>query len=117
MSQINLRLVVVVSALITAFIHLALAFLLDERLMQILFTLNGVGFLALTYAWLKPPVILRRWVAALHYAFIAFGAVTILAYFAVNGVTKIFADPLGLFTKLTEVVLIAALWRHGKPQG
>lgn len=116
MSKTNLRLIVVVSAVITAFIHLALAFLLDEQMMQILFALNGIGFLTLTYIWLKPPAVLRRWAVWLHYAFIAFSAVTILGYFAVNGMAKLFADPLGLFTKLAEVVLMIALWRHGKPQ-
>ncbi|GAB4498028.1 MAG: hypothetical protein OHK0052_10670 [Anaerolineales bacterium] len=115
MSKINLRLTVVVSAVITAFIHLALAFLLDEQWMQVLFALNGIGFLTLTYLWVKPPAALRRWSVGLHYALIAFSALTIVGYFAVNGITKIFADPLGLFTKLAEVVLIAALWRHGKP--
>lgn len=116
MSNTNLRLIVMVSAVITAFIHLALAFLLDEQFMQILFALNGIGFLTLTYLWLRPPAMLRPWTTWLHRVFMAFCAVTILGYFAVNGVAKLFTDPLGLFTKLVEVVLMIALWRHGKPQ-
>lgn len=99
---------IVVLTLITAIIHLVL---LNMNGLQPAFVANGLGFLALLAALLLKPAFLagrERWV---HYAYMAFTAVTIVAYFVVNQ-GESFNNPVGLFTKAVEVLLIIALWQH-----
>ncbi len=101
-----LRGAIAVLTLVTAGIHLYLS-----QTAGVSFILNGLGYVALLIALLvRLPVLAgrERWV---HYAYMAFAAVTIVAYFAVNG-GESFSNMLGLFTKAVEVLLILALWQH-----
>ncbi len=72
---------------------------------DLLFTLNGLGYLALVIAffWEGVPFFSTRR-RLLDYLFIAFAAVTVLAWVAIGART-----PLGYVTKLDEILLIAAL--------
>lgn len=112
MSKSTLRTLIVLLTLITAAVHLILlniGILADTGSIDILFTLNGLGYLALLAALLYGfPAGRERLV---HYAFIAFTLVTIIAWLVLNGD---FTAPLGVFTKAVEVLLIVFLWMHLK---
>lgn len=111
MNQNTLRWIITITTLITAAIHLGLAFVLSGP-MQILFVLNGIGYLVLLWALLRPPAFLEGRSALVHYVFILFAVVTIAGYFVVNGIKP--GDFLGLVDKLAEVVLIVALFLHNR---
>lgn len=109
MNRSTLRIAITILALITAVIHLGLAFVLDGT-MQILFILNGIGYLALLWAFLRPPAFLQDKSMLVHLAFMGFAVVTIIGYFVVNGLKT--DDYLGLFTKVVELLLVIALFLH-----
>jgi ABC-type microcin C transport system permease subunit YejB len=107
MNRSTLRAVIIVIGLITAFVHLVL---LNVGMGKIdpLFTLNGLGFLALLAAlFLNLPVVSRQQ-ALLHWAFIGFTAVTVVAWVVLGRPYT----ALGYATKVVELVLIAALYLH-----
>lgn len=117
MTKSNLRLAIIITTVLTAVIHLYLGVIqvLGGMMGGIIFLLNAGGFsglLALFMGWLpfKVPMLSDN-KTNLHYAFMGFSAVTIVAYFVVNGGAA-FMNPVGLFTKAVEVVLIVALWLH-----
>lgn len=107
MNRSTLRAVILVFGLITALVHLVV---LNVLLIQggqgfsVLFTLNGLGYLALLAAffWKVPFFSTRR--RLLHYLFMAYAAVTILAWIPAGS-----KDFVGYATKLDEILLIAAL--------
>lgn len=98
---------IIVLTIATAAIHFFVAYIFPS--MRTLFILNGLGYLALLAAYFLPQ--LRNARNLVRWALIAFTAVTIVGYFVVNGVKM---DPLGLITKLIEVVLIFLLWKDGR---
>jgi hypothetical protein len=106
MKHSTLHAVILVSGLITGLVHLVL---LSVQLgeLSVLFVLNGLGYLTLlgAFFWNPPIVASRR--SLMHYAFIAYAAVTILAWIPAGSRT-----PTGYLTKLDELVLIAALVMH-----
>lgn len=107
MNRAMLRAIVLVTGLITALIHLVL---LNVGMGTIdpLFTLNGLGYLALLAAlFLDLPVVSKQR-TLVHWAFMAFAAVTILAWAIMGRPYTV----LGYFTKLDELILIAALLLH-----
>lgn len=117
MSKSTVRIVILVTGLITAIIHLVvlnISFLQDVGRPDILFTLNGLGYLGLlALFFLEPVFLLEQW-DFLHYIFIGFAAITIVAFFLLGGTgfggTEV--DPLGYATKIDELILIIALWIH-----
>ncbi|MFQ5923870.1 MAG: hypothetical protein ACE5M4_13595 [Anaerolineales bacterium] len=109
----RIRAIIVVTGLITAIVHLVIlniGIIEEKGQPDLLFTLNGLGYLALlaAYFW-KTPVLERRR-GLVRWAFIAFTAITILAWVAVGAREGI--RP--YLTKLDEVVLIVALWMDGR---
>jgi hypothetical protein len=95
------RTLVIVLTLVTAIVHLVV---LNLNGVQPLFVLNGLGYFALLGAWLwNFPKGQERLVA---YAFIAYTAVTILAWVFMGS-----RGFLGYGTKAVEVALIYFLWR------
>lgn len=115
MNRPNPRLAIILLTLITALVHFYLNINTGAFVFQPMFTLNGLGYLALLAALFWPPAfvagMLRGREKLLHYVFIGYAAVTIVAYFAVNGAGG-FIYPLGLATKVVEALLIFSLWRH-----
>lgn len=108
MSRANLRLAIAVLTAITAVIHLFLGIGDLGNTLGILFLLNGLAYLALLAAfWFDIPQGQGRLV---QWALIAFAAVTIVAYFAVNDapLNSVF----GLVTKVDELLLIIATYMH-----
>jgi hypothetical protein len=100
-----------VTAAITALVHLIwlnITFLQEYGSPDLLFTLNGLGYLGLLAIFLtKPDFLADQW-EFFHYIFMAYAAVTILAFFLLGS----FSDIVGWFTKVDELVLIVALWMN-----
>jgi hypothetical protein len=94
-----------VFTLITALIHLFAGI----RNADLLFILNGVGYLVFLYALLRPFAFLKGQESLVYYGFMAYTAVTILAWLVINGD---FTNPVGVVTKIVELLLIVVLWLH-----
>lgn len=102
MSDRTIRTLVVLLTLYTGIVHLVV---LNLGGLQPLFILNGLGYFGLLAALLlRFPAGMQR---LLHYAFMAYTAVTIVAWLIMNGD---FSDPIGVSTKAVEVLLIVFLW-------
>jgi hypothetical protein len=119
MSRSTLRTGIIVLGLITALVHLVIlniGFLRETGKPDLLFTLNGLGYLGLLGAFVINPSFLAGQRRAFHYAFMGFAVLTILGFLALGGTGfggRPF-DPLGWATKVDEVLLILALWQHAK---
>ncbi len=110
MNKSTLRTLIIVFTLITALIHLILGIgSLGDGFFGVLFLLNTVGFLVLLVALLRPFAFLQGQERLVHYGFMAFAAVTILAWLVLNGD---FTNILVLVTKIDELLLIIVLWLH-----
>ena len=102
----GLQIGIIILTLATAAIHLALAIRIPNPMFTTVFILNALGYVVLLVAYLLPQLAsyhkLVRWV------FIAFTAVTVIAYFVFNASN--FVNPVGLLTKAIEIALIVLLW-------
>jgi len=107
MTRSTLRAIILVTGLITALVHLVLLNVLMGTI-DPLFTLNGLGYLGLLASlFLDLPVVSKQR-TLVHWAFMAFAAVTILAWVVMGRPY----NALGYVTKLDELILIAALFLH-----
>lgn len=89
--------------LATAVIHFTLLF------PDLLFILNGLGYLALLAAYFLPLPVVKENRRLVRWAFMGFAGVSILAWVAIGD--KSWPDgALGYITKLIEIALIALLW-------
>lgn len=119
MNRSSLRKVILVTGLITALVHLVyLNYVIytSEGHLDLLFSLNGLGYLGLLgLFFLQPAFVAEQW-DFFHYVFMAFVAVTIMAFIILGGTgfggTEV--DPVGYATKFDELILIIALWMHMK---
>ena len=107
MNKQTLRMVVTITAVVTALIHLYYAFLVigPTEALGMLFILNALGFIGLLLAYLGKLSFLRLSHNVITWAFIAFTAITILAWIPMGE-----RSPLAYFTKLDELVLLIALF-------
>ena len=97
------RYAIVALTVITAIIHLALAF----NPFNPLFILNGVGYLVLIVAlYFIPQLAGQR--ALIRWALLAYTAITFVLYFVFNWPD--IWGPLGLIDKAIELVLMILLW-------
>ncbi|HSB90988.1 MAG TPA: hypothetical protein VLD63_13305 [Anaerolineales bacterium] len=103
MNRSTLRIVIAVLGLITAFVHGVLLNMSMGKV-DVLFTLNALGYLALVAAFFFNPSIVSGRRRLLSYAFMAFTAVTIVAWVAIGQ-----RSSLGYLTKVDELLLIVAL--------
>jgi hypothetical protein len=97
---------IVVLAVTTAMIHLALAILLgppSARLFPLIFYLNMIGYLVLAMAYIAPP--LHSVQREVRWVFMAYTALTIVLWFLLAPVR----NPLGYSDKVVEVVLLMLL--------
>ena len=114
MSRSALRSSIIVLTLITAIVHLVvlnLGIYQAKGSIDVPFTLNGLGYFGLLWALLSPPGFLHGKDSLVHYGFMAFAIVTIIAWAVINGD---FGDPVGVVTKIAEVLLVITLWMHLK---
>jgi hypothetical protein len=102
-----------VLGLFTALVHLIV---LNLDHFDPLFTLNGVGYLALLAAYFLPVAIFIQNRNLVRWVFIIYTALTILAYvfFAVRDPSNL--STLGNITKLVELVLIVLLIIDRRPR-
>lgn len=94
----------------TAAIHFARAAADPE--IRVLFTLNGVGYLALAALLYVPLAQLgpyRHWV---RWTLMGYAAVTVVLYGAWGAMSGEWTVPLGPIDKVIEVTLIGLLWRE-----
>jgi hypothetical protein len=104
----NQQLLILVLALISAGIHLAV-FFTDFNPIMLLNSLGYVGLLALYFISFSFLPINRNWV---RWALIGYTALTIIIYVVLQVQSGgQFVSPLGIFDKIIELVLIYLLWR------
>ena len=103
-----IRWAIVILTLFTAYVH---GIVLNQQMGHIdpLFTLNALGYLALLVALLPHSLKIR--LALVHYAFMAYAAVTIILWLVMNGD---FTNTVGVATKAAELLLIIFLYLHLK---
>ena len=117
MDRGTLRLIIIVTAVVTALVHLALGlagvFGGSPGSLDYLFVLNGLGYLALLAALFVPnvPVFATNRSLA-HYLMVAFAGMTFVLYFMFNGFSNLGAA--AAISKLAELLLMASTWRHLK---
>ena len=104
MNKSVLRGVILVTGLITAMVHLYLNVMMGH--IDLLFTLNGLGYLGLLAAFFFNLPWISRQRVLLHYLFMLFAAVTIVAWFILGDM----GDMVGILTKIDEAILIIALF-------
>jgi hypothetical protein len=92
-----LDILIIITTLITAVIHLSLG--------GAMFILNGVGYLALLAAYLLPNF--AQWRGWIRWLFIGYAVLTIVLYFVFNAGD--WQSTLGLVTKADELILIVLL--------
>jgi hypothetical protein len=103
MSKNIIRTAIVIFALVTGVIH---AVILNLQGVNWLMLLNGLGFFALTWAIFTNFGFLAKRRRLIHYLFMAYTIVTIVGFFVMNDTY----GPLGIITKVDEVLLLVALW-------
>lgn len=99
---------IILTALLTAIIHMVLG--------QPLFLLNGLGYLALTAAYILPVAIFRRYHTIIRWLFIGYTLATIVLYFVFHADGSWQQDGLGIATKLVEIILLLLLLYDGTTQ-
>ncbi len=113
MNRSTLRILILILGAITALVHLWLGIsslgVPDATPPGMLFVLNGIGYIVLTVAVAFDLLPKQR--SLVHYALIAFAAITIVAYFVSN---RGIGGPMGWITKLDEVALIVVTYLHLK---
>jgi hypothetical protein len=112
-TQANIRKgAIILLVLATALIHLIvlnIRMISDPAFGQIdpLFTLNGLGYLALLVAYFVPLPIFQKYHGLLRWTLLGYTALTILSWAVITGFNV--SDLLGVVTKLIEIVLIILL--------
>ncbi len=104
---VTLQIGILVLTLATAFIHFSLLF------PDILFILNGLGYLTLLALYFLPIPIVRDNRALVRWVFMGFVVITILAWVAIGNKSWP-AGALGYLTKAIEIVLLGLLWQSGR---
>jgi hypothetical protein len=110
MNRSALRIAIAILTVVTALIHLYIAFInfaTGAFEFQPMFLLNALGYLTLLGALLLDLPFLAGRKSLVHYAFMAYTAVTILGWVAIGA-----RNILGYSDKVVEVLLLAALWMH-----
>ena len=117
MNRSTLRTLILIFGLFTAIVHLVVLNIVvfqEKGAIDPLFTPNGIGYLVLLVAVLRPPSFLVGRETLVHVAFIAFVALTIIAFF-IFGETGLGGEPpdvVGWITKIDEILLIIVLFLH-----
>lgn len=90
---------IIALACVTAVIHFFLG--------NLLFILNGVGYLILLALFILPPF--TPWREPARWVMVAYAGFTIAAYFFVHRDGSWQMDGLGVLTKVIEIILVLAL--------
>jgi hypothetical protein len=101
------QIAIILLTLATAAVHLVLLNISSGGL-DPLFTLNGLGYLGLLALYFLPIPIARDNRGLVRWLFLAFTAVTVIAWLAIG-----LRVPLGYVDKAIELVLMVMLWIDG----
>jgi hypothetical protein len=101
------QLTIVALTIATALIHIVLAIGTSDLTTKVMFTLNGLGYLALVTALYLPPLASYR--RRVRWALLAYTAVTILGWVAVGE-----RSPTGYLDKAIEVALLVLLFLEAR---
>jgi len=104
-----IQVLILLAGLVTAIIHLYLNFLGG---FDVMFTLNGLGYLGLLGLLFLPIAFLRPFRPVVRWVTMGYALLTIVLWFVLNGRTDVY----GYTAKLAEVVLIVLLFldKEGK---
>lgn len=121
MKQSTLRIAIIILALTTAIVHLALGVggLVGSNPdnFSILFVLNGLGYVALLAALVLPNVPFFSSNRSLtHFLMIGYTALTFVLYFVFNGIDPTGMSIAAVVAKLAELLLIIATFLHLRAQ-
>ncbi|MEZ4682160.1 MAG: hypothetical protein R2932_48940 [Caldilineaceae bacterium] len=93
-----------VCAILTAVIHIYLSFQIGDR-PDLIFLLNGIGYLVLVSALYLPWAGLSQYKSAIRWLLIGYAALTIVLWIFLGARTFV-----GYVDKLLEIALIIFLW-------
>lgn len=96
----GMHIIIILLTLATSLVHFWLGLMGPG--VDILFTLNGLGYLTLAVVGYVPIAPLAKYQTPARWALVVFAAATILGWIFLNGLRI----PLGYITKAIEVVLI-----------
>ena len=108
-----LQIAVILLALATAAVHIYLALFVIKPSPDIVFLLNGLGYLGLTAALYLSLGFLARWRSLVRWVLIGYTALTVLLWVFMVLVPGT-ATTLGWVTKAIEVALIVLLFLDGQ---
>lgn len=80
---------------------------------DIIFLLNGLGYLTLLTLFILP--VFAKWQTGARWLLIAYTAVTIIGYFIIHRDGSWQMDGLGVMTKVAEVILVLLLFYELQP--
>jgi hypothetical protein len=100
---------IAVLTLLTAGIHIYLA--VDFMAFDMVFILNGLGYLTLLSALYAPLPALRPYRPIIRWIFIIYTAVTLVLWIIIGGTAR---TPIAFFVKAVEILLIISLWLEGQ---
>ena len=103
---------IVLLTLVTAAVHLIILNIMMVNLkgsIDLLFTLNGLGYLALLVAYFIPVPVAQKNHNLVRWVYMGFAILTILAWVAMGTKSGPGAS-LGYFTKIVELALVVLLW-------
>jgi len=101
---------IALAALATAILHITL-------FPDIVFTLNGLGYIGLLGAYLLPIPFFQQKHTMVWWAFVGYTALTIVLWVIMGDKTFVAgtSSAIGYYAKVAEVILIALLWSE-KPK-
>jgi hypothetical protein len=114
MSRSTTRVLILLTALLAAIVHLVILninFMRAQGQPDLLFTLNGLGYFAFIVAFFFRIPVVERYQGWVNWGFLIYTAVTLAAWVAIGARTA-----LGFITALDEVLLIAFLWLHNRTE-
>jgi len=96
---------IVIAALATAILHITL-------FPDIMFTLNGLGYIGLLGAYLLPIAFFHQRHKMVWWAFVGYTALTILLWVIMGDKNFVAgtSSAIGYYAKIAEVILIVLLW-------
>jgi len=99
------RIGIIIAALATAILHITL-------FPDIMFTLNGLGYVGLLGAYLLPIAFFQQRHKMVWWAFVGYTALTIVLWIIMGDKTFVAgtSSAIGFYAKAAEVILIALLW-------
>ena len=99
---------IILLTILTALIHLGLSFQFAGG-PDLIFLLNGLGYLALVAALYAPLPALAKYQSYIRWSLLAYTALTVILWFSFGASTAI-----AYIDKTVEIVLIALLWAENQ---